>query len=208
MQDQDRFGHVYWLGGSPCSGKTSIARQLAAQLDLELYICDEHFPRHVAGASPVKQPTLARIASLSWEQVFMAPVEEQVARTLAAYREEFALILADLATNDEPLIAEGAALMPELLAGVAGALERAAWVIPDESFQRQTYARREWIQGILAETSDPEQAFENWMARDAVFAQTIQAQAAGLGRQVLVVNGEQTIEENGQIVARWLGLER
>lgn len=31
---QSRLGHVYWLGGAPCSGKSTIADELGAQYGL------------------------------------------------------------------------------------------------------------------------------------------------------------------------------
>ena len=45
-------------------------------------------------------------------------------------------------------------------------------------FRRTHYARRPWIHEILERTSQPEQAFENWMQRDADFARWLEAQVA------------------------------
>src|SRR4051794_31012591 len=49
MQDLDLIfdlKHVFWLGGSSCAGKTSIARLLAAAHGLLVYSCDDAFEAH------------------------------------------------------------------------------------------------------------------------------------------------------------------
>src|SRR5512146_1907288 len=87
---------VYWLGGSPCSGKSSIAEAIAARRGFSLFKCDDSLFDHMAAADPLRQPAMAKAARLSglgWEALFMRPVEEQVADVLAFYREEFPLLL-------------------------------------------------------------------------------------------------------------------
>jgi replication-associated recombination protein RarA len=39
--------NVLWLGGSPCAGKTTIARMLAEKYGLRLYHFDRHEPDHI-----------------------------------------------------------------------------------------------------------------------------------------------------------------
>ena len=108
---------VYWLGGSPCAGKSSVADLLAERYDLTVYRCDDAYFRHTQICNPIDQPTLYAITTMSWDEIWMRPVDVQVASELAAYREEFPMILADLSTlpPDRPILVEGAACLPNLV---------------------------------------------------------------------------------------------
>ena len=94
----DTFTHLYWIGGSPCAGKSTVAQGLADRYNLHYYQCDAWFPDHQQRASPIYQPTLQRLAALSCDEIWLPPVADQVARVQAIYREEFAMILDDLRT--------------------------------------------------------------------------------------------------------------
>lgn len=198
---------IYWLGGSPCAGKSSVADLLAERCGLTVYRCDDAYFRHVQIGNPKEQPTLHAIASMSWDQIWMRPVEVQVAAELAAYREEFPLILEDLRcmSQDRPILVEGAACLPELVAEVA-AVQQALWFVPTPAFQRHHYAQRGFIQEILAQCRDPQQAWANWMARDERFGREVAAASAARGFTVEWVDGRRSIEELTALAAAHYGL--
>src|SRR5690606_27738842 len=84
---------------------------------------------------------------------------------------------------------------------------QAVWLVPTEAFQRQTYrSRGDWVEQGLSQCSDPDQAFENWMARDADLARGGARSAAAFGLDALTGSGEQSVEEGAQGVARLFGL--
>lgn len=199
---------VYWIGGSPCSGKSTIADLLAERRGMRVYHCDDHFYGHVGAADSQSQPHLHRLRDFTWEWLFMRPVPEQVADEIAIYQEEFALILDDLRQlrGRAPLIVEGTALLPELIAPLLPSPTQAICVIPTGAFQRAAYARRSWRQELLAQCSDPQRAWENWMARDAQFGEVVTAQARAAGLSVLIVDGQRTLQENALAVAVHFGL--
>ena len=114
-------GHrIYWLGGSPCAGKSSVADLLAERYGLTVYRCDDAYFRHIQICNPQDQPTLHAITSMSWDEIWMRPVDVQVTAEFEIYREEFPLILDDLRhlPEDRPILVEGAACLPELVARV------------------------------------------------------------------------------------------
>jgi hypothetical protein len=197
-----------WMGGSPCSGKSSIAALLAERYALAVYECDAHFDEHQRRATPQAQPRLHRLGGMTWDEIWMRPVDEQVADELAIYREQFPLILDDLRAlpADRPVLVEGAALLPDLVAAVCPDPTRAIWIVPTPEFQWAHYSRRGFIQDILAESADPQQAFANWMARDVGFAETVAAQAWARGYPVISVDGRASLEENAAAVAAHYGL--
>lgn len=200
--------HVFWLGGSPCAGKSSIADLLAAAHDLAVYRCDDAYFRHAEIVNPADQPVFSRIARASCDDLWMRPVERQIAEELELYREEFPLILADLMAlpADRPLIAEGAALLPQLVDALGVNRQRAVWVVPTETFQRHQYARREWRHETLKECAQPEAAWQNWMARDAGFARVVAEDARRRGQRVVVVDGTRSLAETARAVERHFGM--
>ena len=50
--------HVYWIGGGPGAGKSTIARRLAAGCGLHLYDTDEAMADHARRSTPEDSPEL------------------------------------------------------------------------------------------------------------------------------------------------------
>jgi len=147
---------------------------------------------------------------MNWDEIWGRPVEVLLQDEIAAYREEWDMIVNDLLAlpDDLPVIAEGAALLPERVQGVFSERRHAIWIVPTEAFQRETYARRgEWVGEILAQCAQPERSFEHWMARDAAYARWVSREARRLGLRVLTISGERSIDENAAIVEAHFGLE-
>jgi hypothetical protein len=202
-----RLSHVYWLGGSPCSGKSSISEILAAQFDLAVYHVDEAFERHTEQFDPNKHPAMCNWLSMDWEARWMRPIEALLAEAIDAYSEHFSLVLADLlATGDRPVLVEGTALLPDLVRPWLTAVQRAAWVVPAPAFQREHYSRRSFIRAILAECSEPETAFDHWMGRDIQFGRWVLARTNTLGLPSLVVDGSRDLASNAVRLAKIFAL--
>ena len=201
--------NVFWLGGSPCAGKSSISSILASRFDLDVYRVDEAFDVHIQRLNSESHSTLANWCAASWNQRWMQPLESLVQEVTACYREHFALILEDVISlpKQKPLLVEGTALLPREVVGVLPNRNQAAWVVPTADFQREHYSKREWVNGILQQCDDSEAAFQNWMERDIQFASWITAEAETLGCKVFVVDGQHTIEENALKIAAHFGFE-
>lgn len=194
----ERLAHVLWLGGSPCSGKSTIAGRISARFGHRIYDCDDAWFRHGETASPALQPVLYRLARATAEEVWLErAVEQQVREAIASYHELFPLIVADLFAlpTESPIIAVGAALLPDLVSAAGIPLDRALWMIPTEPFQRHHYGLRDWRHDVLRATTDPEHAWENWMRRDATFAREVARQSEERGGQVILVDDARTIDE-------------
>jgi hypothetical protein len=197
------LSHVYWIGGSPCAGKSTIVELLSETHPFQGYNCDQAFERHSKQVTPEKQPTFHKVLHMTWDEIWMRPVDVLLADEIAIYGEEFAMILQDLLALSRlpPILAEGAALLPHLVHDVLANPWQAIWIVPGEAFQRKRYPRRgAWVQGILSQCRDPEQAFQNWMDRDVAFGRRVSVEAAARGLQVLRVDGQHTVAENAEIV--------
>jgi 2-phosphoglycerate kinase len=182
--------HRVWIGGSPCSGKSTIATLLASASAAQVYSCDDAFDRHAAEAGPGS--TLDKVTRLSIGQRLAQPVDVQVADVIEAYREQFPMIRRELHDRPGSLVVEGAALLPELLAAEGIGPEQAVWIVPTEAFQREHYRQRSWAWTLLRSSADPERLFGRWMARDAAFAGIVADQARNYGYRVLVNDGRQS----------------
>jgi adenylate kinase family enzyme len=204
------LSQAYILGGSPCSGKSTIAERLAAQYGLHYYKVDDHEEDHAKRCDPVRHPVMVAYSKMRWNDIWSRPVEFQVREEFTYYRERFEMIVQDLDTYDtgKPLILEGAAYFPDLIKSYGVDPQRVLYMVPTHAFQVRHYQQRPWIHHILRECDDPEQAFENWMMRDHLFGQEILRQAEVNHYRTLVVDGKQSIDELFEIVRDYLGLAR
>jgi hypothetical protein len=204
----DTLSHVYWIGGSPCAGKSTAAAAIAARFGMTSYNCDDAFEIHEHIVDPERSPTLHRVSRLSWNELWMRPVDQQIREEMALYREEMTLILDDLRNlpADRPILAEGTAFMPAFLDELGIPDRRTIWLVPTPAFQRAHYARRDWVEGILAQCDDPGQAWHNWMERDIDYAARVAEEARALGRKLVTVNGSQSPGEVLAVVEAHFGL--
>ncbi|MGC9521230.1 MAG: hypothetical protein ACP5HG_05035 [Anaerolineae bacterium] len=205
---QERLAHVRWLGGSPCSGKSSIAEMVAERHGLCVYHVDKAFDRHRACFTPERHPTLTKWTRTPWNELWMQPADVLLSEAIADYTEHFEFILKDLLEfpAHRLVLAEGTALLPRCVAPLLSQPRQALWMVPTEQFQRTVYPERgEWVQGILATCDDPDAALKNWMDRDVAFAQWVLAETERLDLSSIVVDGTHTIETNAERVADFFG---
>ncbi len=183
----------FFIGGSPCSGKSTVCDALAHRYGLHPYHCDDQYDAHLSRAHIGSR--LAQFQRLSWLDAFTTrSLEQMIADELSANVELAAFALEDVDAIGSPVIAEGMPFMPDVMAKLqprAGAV----YLAPSPAFQRSHYAKREWAKGLLATTADPSSVFERWMARDESNARFIRARAVALGFAVLEVDGRMSLEE-------------
>ena len=197
--------HVRWIGGSPCAGKSTLSNLLINRFPLTLYSCDDFFDQHCSELAATTE-ICQSILQGSHPERLVLPVNAQVELEFAAYREQFALIQRDIASMGSPVLAEGAALLPELFAGQNIPQSHAVWIVPTEAFQRTMYRQRDWAWSMLASAPDPERLFDRWMQRDAEFSRMVARQARELGYRVITVDGTRPVEAILREVIEHFGL--
>lgn len=205
----DKLANVFWIGGAPCAGKSSISEILAARFDLEVYHMDEAFEVQTCDISAARQPSLTKWLSSSWDERWTQPVDRLVEEVTACYREHFDLLRQDILarTDSKAVLVEGTALIPDEVIRILPKKTKAVWLVPTSDFQKAHYSKRDWVRGILAQCENPEDAFHNWMERDARFATWIEAEVKRLGLRSLTIDGSRTIKENAEQVARHFRLD-
>lgn len=202
--DRRRDG-VYWIGGSPCAGKSSVARLLAGWHGLRHVECDAGSDARLERMAGHGLRAYAELTALGTCERLARPAEWQAAREIEFYHEQFDFLRAEFGT-DEPLLVDGADLLPELLCGAGISLDRAIWIVPTPEFQLRHYSAREWVDAYLKDCPDPATAFENWMRRDMLFADHVRERALAGGGRVVIVDGSRSIEESARLVAAHFGL--
>lgn len=209
----EELAHILWMGGGTCTGKTSIAEFLSKKYDLCVYHCDDLFEEHRGRAQPDKHPTFynamfTTYADMDWERFWMRPVKTLLQKELAIYADEFEMIVSDLLEmpRSRPILAEGSALLPRCVKEILTTPSAALWLIPEETFHRHMYRQRgPWVQRILRQCADPEQAFDKWMRRDIAFAKHIASQAAYWSLKTLTIDGSRSLRENKERVEAHFG---
>lgn len=87
--------NVYFITGTPCSGKTTISRALARKHGLAVYDLDERFPIHQEIADPAFQPAMTR-RFRDADEFFGRSVEEYGQWLVNNTREQLDFMLLDL----------------------------------------------------------------------------------------------------------------
>lgn len=209
MDDRSTFlSHVLWLGGPPDAGKTAVASVLAEWHGLQLYHLDDQEAAHHARADKAHKPTLwaSKPENLSPEQRWLTWLPDETAyNTIDAWTEAFEYACEDLLDmpKSPPIIAEGAGLFPDLVMLVTDDPQQAAWLIPSETFKTGS-ARGKGKPAGREQTTDPQQATENLIARDFFLTGHIRDRAEALGLTIIEVDGSRTVEDIAmQLEEQW-----
>lgn len=201
---------VYFIGGSPCSGKSTIAQALSEKYGLHYFKVDDHLDRYMETGARDRKKYCSAIEKMSPEQIWMRDPADQCREELLIYEEIFEYVTADLQKIDcqNGIITEGAAFLPALTRRLDVPANRYISITPTKNFQVSHYSKREWVPYVLAECSDKEKAFENWMERDALFAKAVQRQCGESGYVSLINDGQVSVEKLIGLAAAHFGLEQ
>ncbi len=203
---------IYWLGGSPCAGKSSMTALLTPIYNLRVYAVDQALPRQLPQITPATEPTLHKWTHTPWDALWMQSPAVLLDEAITAYREHCRLVVAEVIADaatlppGQTLLVEGTALLPDCVAPYLPDAHHGLWVVPTEAFQRDHYPRRgPFVQAILDQCRDPDQALTHWMDRDVAFARWVAAEATRHGYRVLVVDGSRTIADHAAQVTDHFG---
>jgi hypothetical protein len=204
--------HLYWLGGSPCAGKTTISHIIAQEFGWQTYHIDREVEHYLERANKQSQPNLAAYREMGLKRFLLLSAKEQLDIVLGMSQEQFAFILEDIAQfpEDVPVLVEGANLRPQDVAPIMSDNSHALWLVPTEEFQLDVYPRRgTWVQDVLRHNFEDDtkvDVFEQWMERDAMMARWAAKSAESVGIRVIIVDGSVSLLDNAEIVMKHFGL--
>lgn len=204
-----RLQHVRWIGGGSGAGKTSIAHRLAADHGLRLYSSDPIRAEHTRRSSASKHRLLHDFLAMDMDERWVNRPPSVMFKTFHGFHGEgFGLIVEDLLAlpEDPPILAEGYKLLPRLVAPLLSGPNQAVWLIPTPEFRRAALDKRGSTWDIPRQTSNPERALANLLARDRLFTDEVTKQAAALQLRLIEVDGSLSIDEITTLLAEDLGL--
>jgi hypothetical protein len=201
--------HVYWIGGGSGSGKSTIARRLAAQHGLRVYSTDEVMSNHATRSTTERSPFLTRFMGMDMDERWVNRSPETMLETFHWFRGEgFSLIVEDLrALPKEPqVIAEGFRLLPHLVKPLLAAPHHAVWLLPTPEFRWAALDGRGSLWAIAGKTNDPEKALRNLLERDRMFTDRLYEETNRLELRAIEVDTTMTEDDLARRVAHALGL--
>jgi hypothetical protein len=203
--------NVYWLGGSPCAGKTTISHIIAQEFGWQTYHIDREVESYLERADSQKHPHLSAYKEMGLKRFLLQPAKDQLETVLGMSQEQYAFILEDLAKFEEgqTILVEGANLRPQDVASILPSTSHALWLVPTEEFQLEVYPKRgTWVQDVLRNFEDDSRVdvFEQWMERDAMMATWAEKAASNLGIRVITVDGSASLLDNAETVMKHFGL--
>lgn len=195
---KSKLSSVYWLGGSTCAGKTTIANNLSKNYGFMVYHCDEYLGKHIEKSNAEEHPNLFKLTTLSWENIISMPEDEYLVWIMDLFSEEFQMILEDLdrQINDKPVLVEGINLLPKLLKDIIEEGNNAIWLVADDAFYNLHQMQRKELYDRINECTNPEQALHNYMNLDLAFGKYIKNEAQRLDLKVMVTENSYDILEN------------
>ncbi len=200
---------IYFIGGSPCSGKSTIAEMISEQYGLYYFKVDDYLEAYIGRGNALNKPFSTQVSELSADEIWMREPMIQNKEELEIYREIFGFIMEDLSKIEAPngIITEGAAYLPDLMNEMQVDANSYICIVPTRNFQYHHYKLRPWVPEVLKDCTDKEQAFENWMERDSLFAVQIKDDADKLGYRTIIIDGTIGPNQIYQQVVKWFNLE-
>ena len=201
--------NIYFIGGSPCGGKSTVAEALSKKYDLYYFKVDDLLDQYIQMGASKGYEICSKLAVMNSEQIWMRDPALQCKEELLFYEEVCNFWVDDLyqVTTQRGIITEGAAYFPILMKKLQVPYNRYISITPTAEFQVFHFKKREWVPYILEGCSDKEAAFSKWMERDILFAEDVRKQCEKLQYLSLTNNGEMTIEEMITRTAVHFGLE-
>ncbi len=198
------LGHVLWIGGSPCAGKTSISDRLAQTYQLQVYHFDRTEREHIARRIAQGDARLTAFLSQSMDERWLKRSPEVMAQSVISFwTERFHQVLEDLlALPQAPgIITEGPGLFPECVFPCLSHPHQAIWLVPTDAFCTAIRQHRH-AAGIdgFQQTSDPERAVRQLIERDHLLARYVKQQTEALHLPLYEVDGNRSLDEMTRLV--------
>lgn len=209
QQTAQALSHVLWIGGSPCSGKSTISHTIARISVFVDYHVDAWAANHLARLVAAGDAQATAFSHMTTSQRWIErSVETLTEEALISWTRTFSLVIEGLLTlpKETFIVAEGN-FLPACVAPYLSSPHQAIWLVPTDAFceqgRREKWAeltRRQKRHGVYDEGSDPEQRRRNIIARDCQLARLVKQQALDLSLAVHEVDGSRSREEMTELV--------
>ena len=190
---------VLIIGGSPCSGKSTVAERISKEYGVYYFKVDDFLDKFIDIATKKGCPVCKNSARMTPNEIWMREPSIQCEDEFHIYDEISELIFEHLEKLDaDNIVTEGAAYTPRIMKNHRN--NEYISIIPTPDFQISHYKEREWVDYILEGCSDKQQAFNNWMERDILFAKKVEAECKESGIPCILNDGTKSKDEIFHIV--------
>lgn len=202
------MGEAYFLGGSPCCGKSTIAEMLVEKHGFQYYKLDDHLDEYLQKGANDGYDLYKKITSLTLDEIWLRSPLEQSDEEIAIYEIMFTYTMNAINSlaDKNTVIAEGAGFLPHMIKKQNIDRRHYACIVPTKDFQVKHYSERQWIKNYLSACTNQDKAFYNWMERDTIFAKTVLEDAKNWDYFTMVVDGKQNVDENYKEIEALFGL--
>lgn len=182
---------IYYIGGSPCSGKSTVAEMIANKYNMYYFKVDDFLFEYIAKAKDKGIVSSTKASLMTVDETWLRNPMEQCKEEFTIYKEIFEFVLEDISkiNTQNGIIAEGAAFLPDLMRHIGVNEKHYICIVPTKEFQYIHYKQRSWVPHVLEGCSNKELAFENWMKRDAFFAIKVKQESENLGYKTFITDG-------------------
>lgn len=200
---------IFFIGGSPCSGKSTVAQMIAKQHNFQYYQVDDSLYDFIKLGQAAGKLYSSKAAEKDVNEIWLCDPVVANKEELEIYREIFQFVMEEVSNlkGSNPIIAEGVAFMPELMHSIGTPKDSYISIVPTREFQYNYYRQRPWVAKVLEGYKDKEQAFTNWMERDVLFAKYTRNMSETLGYETLIIDGSKDIVDTYERVSKVFGLE-
>lgn len=174
---------IYYIGGSPCSGKSTVAEVISQKYNLYYFKVDDFLDKYTEMGAEKGKPICSKQKSMTPDQIWMRNPMELKNEEVQFYGEIFEFIMDDIKSVEgkNRIITEGAAFLPSLMQICNIDRKHYVNITSTPEFQISHYKERPWVSYVLEGCSDKEKAFINWMNRDILFADEVREQCKQMG---------------------------
>jgi 2-phosphoglycerate kinase len=186
---------VILIGGAPFSGKTTLAKRLAAQRGYALVAIDDLSTAVRALTTPQSHPALHPMAGWDYRAYYLAhPPPTLIEHSRREHQALWPAIAAVIHAHLQwagPVILEGWQLDPERVRSVAHPQLRACWLLVDDAvLEARLRADTTFYQGC----TDVERLIRHYLARSRWVNDRVRRAAAHEAGVVLPVGPEDTVD--------------
>ena len=210
----DKLAHLYWLGGGPCAGKTTVSDVIAAKKNVGVHHVDQHRAEIHVGADTDRYPSTAQFVSemravgsgAFFTRELSLPPQKSFSKWKDYFREETELAVEVLKTlpANRPFIVDSTHALPEFIRDLASPDHACFLVATDEVIRRHN--RKRHAAGPQVGFTWPEELIEKQEQSFSYRTHVIKKSALELGYAVVEVDDSLGPEEVADRVIECFGL--
>jgi 2-phosphoglycerate kinase len=184
---------VILIGGAPLSGKTAAARVIGERCSMPVISTDHLGEAARAVTTPASHGDLHACAHIDYREYYTSKLPERLLdEALRAHRALWPAIEAVIRRHLEwagPLVIEGWALLPDLVATIQARRLGAVWLeAPEPTMRLRLQAEGDFVRGA----ADPGLLVERFVSRSVRMSEWLRQQASARGLPYVMLSGRES----------------